>query len=55
MDERDDIDRRYRSESESESETTLEHPRRCGCIECDPDFYFDPAERDAAPDERCAA
>ena len=51
MYERDDIDRR----EEKENETTHEHPRRCGCIECDPDGYFDPAERDAAPDERCAA
>lgn len=57
MNERDDIDRRFETETESESEneTALEHPRRCGCVECDPDFYFDPAERDAAPDERCAA
>ena len=49
MDERDDIDRR------EENETTLEHPRRCGCVECDPDCYFDPAERSELHDERCAA
>jgi len=23
-----------------------EHPRRCGCRDCDPDTYNDPAERD---------
>ena len=50
MYERDDIDRR------DENETTLPHPRRCGCIECDPDFYFDPAElRAPREDERFAA
>ena len=26
---------------------TFDHPSSCGCRECDPDFYFDPAERDA--------
>jgi hypothetical protein len=25
----------------------LDHPPTCGCRDCDPDFYFDPAERDA--------
>ena len=25
----------------------MDHPPRCGCRGCDPDFYFDPAERDA--------
>ena len=39
MYERDDGDRR------EEVEATREHPERCGCAECDPDFYFDPAER----------
>jgi hypothetical protein len=47
MYERDDIDRR------DESETTQEHPPRCGCLECDPDFYFDRAE--SLDDERRAA
>lgn len=46
MYERDDIDRR------DETETTQEHPARCGCVECDPDFYFDRAE---LCDERRAA
>ena len=55
MDERDDIDRRNELEIESDSDTTQEHPRRCGCVDCDPDFYFDPAERDAPHEERCAA
>jgi hypothetical protein len=50
MYERDDIDRR------EEQETRMEHAPRCGCLECDPDFYFERAERDAAPgEERCAA
>jgi hypothetical protein len=53
MYERDDID------SRDENETALEHPPRCGCIECDPDFYFERAERSATRDERgderCAA
>ena len=26
---------------------TFDHPSTCGCRDCDPDFYFDPAERDA--------
>ncbi len=26
---------------------SLDHPPTCGCRDCDPDFYFDPAERDA--------
>ena len=26
---------------------SLDHPETCGCRECDPDFYIDPAERDA--------
>lgn len=26
---------------------SVDHPMTCGCRECDPDFYFDPAERDA--------
>jgi hypothetical protein len=26
---------------------SVDHPMICGCRECDPDFYFDPAERDA--------
>ena len=45
MHERDDIDRR------DEDETAQPHPRRCGCIECDPDFYFDPAELRAPREE----
>lgn len=50
MYERDDID------CQDEAETTLEHPPRCGCLDCDPDFYFERAEREAAlGDERCAA
>ena len=50
MDARDDIDRR------DETEATLEHPPRGGCVECDPDFYFDRADRRAEiDDERCAA
>ncbi len=48
MYERDDIDRR----DETETEATLEHAPRCGCLECDPDLYFDPAE---LGDDRCAA
>jgi hypothetical protein len=28
-------------------DTTLDHTDHCGCRDCDPDFYFDPAERDA--------
>lgn len=59
MNERDEIDRRIEIENETENEieneTTLEHPRRCGCVDCDPDFYFDPAERDAPHEPRCAA
>jgi hypothetical protein len=50
MYERDDIDRL------DEQETTLEHPPRCGCLECDPDFYFERGERsDLLSDERRAA
>jgi hypothetical protein len=28
-------------------DTSEEHPQGCGCRDCDPDFYTDPAERDA--------
>ena len=55
MYERDDIDRL------DERETAHEHAPRCGCLECDPDFYFERAEReDELVDERftierCAA
>lgn len=40
MYESDDFDR-------LEEYVTFDHPHTCGCRECDPDFYFDPAERDA--------
>jgi hypothetical protein len=30
-----------------EQHVSLHHPPSCGCRGCDPDFYFDPAERDA--------
>lgn len=40
MYENDDYDR-------LEQHVSLHHPPSCGCRECDPDFYFDPAERDA--------
>jgi hypothetical protein len=40
MYERDD----FETESETE-ETSEEHAPHCGCRDCDPDFYFDPAER----------
>ena len=46
MDERDDTDRR------DETEATQDHAARCGCPECDPDFYLD---RDEIGDERHAA
>ena len=50
MYERDDID------WQDEADSTLEHPRRCGCLECDPDFYFERAERERPlGDERRAA
>ena len=50
MDERDDI------EPLDDIEATLEHPPRCGCLECDPDFYFERGElHDLLSDERCAA
>lgn len=50
MDERDDIERL------DDIEATLEHPPRCGCLECDPDFYFERGElHDLLSDERCAA
>jgi hypothetical protein len=52
MYERDDIDRRDETETETETEARLEHAARCGCLECDPDLYFDPAE---LGDDRCAA
>jgi hypothetical protein len=38
MYERDDIDRL------DEPKATTPHPVRCGCLECDPDFYFDREE-----------
>jgi hypothetical protein len=37
-----------RADFETESETvhtSEEHAPHCACRECDPDFYFDPAER----------
>ena len=37
MYERDDID--------DTDDTIREHPPRCGCPACDPDFYFDRAEQ----------
>jgi hypothetical protein len=46
MYERDDSDRR------DETEATIPHPVRCGCLECDPDFYF---ERDEIDEPRRAA
>ena len=42
MYERDDID--------DTDDTIREHPARCGCPACDPDFYFDRAEQ--SPDRR---
>ncbi len=39
----------YESEEFERLEEYLsqDHPPTCGCRDCDPDFYFDPAERDA--------
>jgi hypothetical protein len=28
-----------------EPQAEREHPARCACCECDPDSYFDPADR----------
>ena len=43
-------------EEDTEPRRLGEHPEKCGCRDCDPDFYIDPAELEAGRGEKiCGA